>query len=428
MLTATQKAQMAEMAKNYLIFQGKVSDGLGVPFDVSKKQVDDPIMTSITTTFADLLFLKNPEITVNEEAQEDIDAIIERNDFFVQLWNSAVTQSWAGRVIFEVRLEDGLSIIEEVSPENVIIERDFFTKKINKATILFFIQKEKTKWLFKKIHTIGKINYELWECDSNGTEKTMIPLSLLDENIAEEEDTNIDVIPVFQIINPKDAKHIDGVSDYEVVKSLLREYCRACSQIPTQLSKHADAKIAVPPGVLDENGQVANGNMEVIEVSDSGAGLSVPQYITNSNPLIESAFRQRSDILEALIRATECSFVLLDIEKGGGVKKDETMAESAMRAITKVKRKQKSFEKSIVDILKLCYFWETNKTLETVSVKFGNPLPTNEQREVNIQVQRYTAGLQTRKDAIYKLDGLWGEELEEKLKQFKAEESSIFGN
>lgn len=56
------------------------------------------------------------------------------------------------------------------------------------------------------------------------------------------------------------------------------------------LNKHASPKLAVPPGLLNEKGQINRVTFDnmVFEVSDSGSGLLVPQYITWEPRLTES--------------------------------------------------------------------------------------------------------------------------------------------
>jgi len=436
--TPEEQARAQVLENNYKLFEGKFNEVLDyfktANDRINKLEVNVNMCEMISTVYADLLFLEEPTITVSEDSgakQEEIDELIENNHFFAQLWESAIAQSWGGKAVFEVRLFEGNSIVEEVAPDIVFPQYNQrnIREKPSSVVMAWYVEIEKKPYLFKKTHSIGRIDYQLWECEGKkGKPTRIVPLSIYDATLPEEgETTGLDMIPVFWANNPKDGKKAEGASDYKNLYSLLSELCRVNSQIATQLKKHGDAKLAVPPGVLDEKGEVAHERLEMIEVDVGEGGLQKPEYIVNSNSLIDQAFKQRDEIQQQIARIAEVAFVLLDLPVQGGVMKDETFAESAARTIAKVKRKKKSYISLIREVLAFAYYWQYKKVLPktAITVKFHDSLPENQMRKTNIEVARMTVGIQSKRDAIKNLDGLSGEALDAKLEEIKEEENSL---
>lgn len=432
--TKEEKARARELEDNYKLFEGKFGEVLNYFRNSddrkNKKEVIVNVCEVISNTFADLLFLEEPTIKVEESIQGEVDEIIENSQFNEQLWQSAIAQSWGGKACFEVRLVDGKSVIEEIAPDYVFPQYNQRNIKAPPESIILAwrVDIDGEQYLFKKIHEVGLITYELWKCDSKyGEPKMMVPLSLFDGSLPESEQTGWDIIPIFIANNPKDGKKTDGVSDYRSLYSLLEELTRVNSQIATQLEKHADAKLAVPPGVLDEKGQVAHQKMEMIEVDASDGGMMIPEYITNSNPLIDAAFQQKKEVMEDIARISQVAFILLDLESKGGVKKDETFAESAARTIAKVKRKRKSYTRLIREVVSFAYKIQSGKDLKKteIFVKLHDGLPENDLRKTNIEVLRIGAGIQSKRGAVSNLDGINGDVLDAKLEEIEKDESNF---
>lgn len=433
--TKDEKEKALCMENNYKLFKGKYSDVLRY-FRSSKdfrdkREVITNVCEIISNTFADLLFLEEPIIRLNDpKKQAIIDEIIENNTFFEALWQGAIGQSWGGKAVFEVRLEDGKAKIDQIPPDIVFqqLNQRYIYAKPDSVIIAWHVEIDKKYYLFKKIHTLGFIRCELWECETkNGDPKVLVPLSIFDPTLPEEVATNWDKIPIFIANNPRDGKESEGSSDYRNLYSLLEEFTRVNSQIATQLEKHADAKLAVPPGVITDKGVSYVQDQEVFEVDASDGGIIKPEYITNSNPLIEYAFQQKKEILQDIARVAEVAFILMDLEQQGGVKKDETFAESAAKTIAKVKRKRKPFKRLIREVLSFAYKIQTNKDLlpSEISVKFRDGLPENELRKVQIESLRIGAGIQTKRDAIKNIDNIEGEALDAKVQELEKDSMSF---
>ena len=72
-----------------------------------------------------------------------------------------------------------------------------------------------------------------------------VELAIYSSDLPEEETTDLDYIPVFQIDNFKTVKERFGISAYESVMNHFEELNDRITQISVQLIKHLNAKVAV---------------------------------------------------------------------------------------------------------------------------------------------------------------------------------------
>lgn len=145
-------------------------------------------------------------------------------------------------------------------------------------------------------------------------------LSFFSTELPAEEDTGLDYLPVFQIDNFKTMKERFGISTYESVMNLFEEINDRITQISVQLIKHLNAKVAVGEGVLSKKGEMdSSQDIFLVEKGDI-----VPQYITNSNALIEEGFKQIEGLIRQICTVTQTPVSFLGLEDKGGVEKVET--------------------------------------------------------------------------------------------------------
>lgn len=429
--TEKEKARSRTIEDNYLLYLGQF--GLVLKYfrnSTEKKnqlEVVQNVAGMISRVFADLMFTEEPKFGVQDKGlKAAIDDFSFRNDFANRLHESALTQSYAGRAYFEMFLKDGLAYVTELNAANVYPQ--YPTMFAQGEPVSVIISWEPTiggePHRFIKTHTPGLITYELRKITSGGLDEGFVPLSVLDPSLPEFEQTGLDYIPVYMINNVKSGRENEGRSDYEDLRSLFEELTRVQSQVATQLKKHADAKMAVPPGVLDANGKLISTNAEMFEVaSDQGDGFVIPQYITNSNPLIDAAFTQQAKIIEAIARVSEVSTVLIDWNVSGGAERVGALRLRMLRTMSKVKRKQRPYRKAITDMITDAMVLEGHpmKTAD-LTIEFGDGLPMDSLEEAQVQVMRYNAGLQTKEDALRALDNIEGDTLTQKLERMKVEE------
>ena len=437
-LTEEERAKSLEIVENYMLYSGEYGRVLKIfENQRDKNQSLEVVMNisgAISRIFADLVFLHPVDIGHSDaKVEEVIDEIAYRSNFDVMLWESAIAQSYAGFAVFKARkLNDGKVVIEEVQP-SIVFPR-FNRRNINSTpeeVIISYeveLEGDKSKYAYFERHTAGLIEYKLMEIDKHGQMIAQAPIALFDQSLPNSEQTGLDYIPIWIVRNPKTGAEKFGVSDYRDMRSMLTELTRCMSQIATGLRNTGNALLVVPTGVLDERGRVHRDQLGMIEIDANEGDTVIPQYITNSNPQTDMAFQQIESLVLSIARVTEVSSILIDMNVSGGVEKVGALRLRLMRTLAKVRRKSKFYEKALKDMLAKTYEWETGKKLDPreITLTFHNGLPEDMLQMIQEESLRITAGLQSRKDALRRLDGIDGEMLEQKLEEIADDSRADF--
>ena len=385
----------------------------------------------ISLTSADFLFGEQLKIQTNEDDEKKplegkINKIIQGNYLDEKLYQSSVIQDVAGFTIFTVRQKDKKAIIEEVPYDNYF--PDFSGVRLGedsqKVVIASYVDivnpknNKKETFLYKQIHSVGKIEHELWSTTSDMKQSEKVELAIFSPDLPEEESTELDYIPVFQIDNFKTVKERFGISAYESVMNLFEELNDRITQISVQLIKHLNAKVAVGEGILTKKGEI-DSDQELFLVEK---GDIVPQYITNSNGLIEEGFKQIEGILRQICTVTQTPTSFLGLDDQGGAEKVETVKIRMAAFLKKIKRKQRSYEAKLVDILKTALFFEgTKKFPDGTDIKFvwDYGLPRDFLTEAQTHQILVESGMESIETAIRELKDLDGEALTQELDRIK---------
>lgn len=432
-----------KIEQHYLLYRGEYGKVLNyfptVHEKKNKLEVVQNLAGAISRVFADLMFLKEPKITHGDEkTQEQIDELFFRSKLSTKLYQSALAQSFAGKTGFETRLQEGVAYIDRLNPATLFPQWDHVSTDQDAHAIIVAWKvklnegKEgKQDHLFQKVHTPGKIEYRLNKFDPVNGLGAKVDISAMGVGFEEEEATGLDKMPVWIIDNQSTGQENEGISDYDDIKSLLQELTRVHSQIATQLKNHADAKMAVPAGVLDEKGEIENGNMEMFEIDTDDQGLNVPEYITNQNPLLPNAETQVDKMIEAIARIAEVSTLLLDINVAGGAEKVGALLLRLLRTLAKVERKLVPYKWNLKDMIATSINWQSTVNAARrvkevspldISCEFFNGLPEDKMEKILQESQRLGDGTQSLKGALMNIDKLEGEALEEKIKEIEEEQ------
>jgi len=428
--TEAEKARSREVEDNYSLYCGKF--GLVLRYfrtsEEKKNQLEviQNVAGKLSRSFAFLMFTEEVKVKVQDaNAQKKIDDFMFRTEFHNRMDESALTQSYAGRAYFEMYLKDGLAEFCELNPAYVFPQYDtMFSHSEPKSVIISWEPKiDEKPYRFIKTHTRGFITYELHKLSTEqGVDQGLVPLKMLDPNLpdlllGQYEKTELDYIPVYTVNNVKTGRQVEGASDYDDLRTLFEELTRNQSQIATQLKKHASAKMAVPPGVLDQFGKVRVENTEMFEVAKEGEDI-IPQYIVNANPLIDSAFKEQEKIIEAIARVADISTLLMDWNVTGGAEKVGALKLRILPTLAKVKRKLRPYHRVIKDMTVDAMEWEASAQLQhsDVFVEFNDGLPKDPLEDTQVETLRMNAGIQSLEDALRNLDGLEGEALAAKIK------------
>ena len=387
----------------------------------------------VSLTAADFLFGEQLKIQTDENDQKKpleskINKIIQENYLDEKLYQSSVIQDVAGFTVFLVRQKDKVAIIEEVPYDNYF--PDFSGVRLGEdperiviASYVDIVNPKNSKketFLYKQIHSVGKIEHELWTTTTDMKQSEKVELAVYSADLPTEETTELDYIPVFQIDNFKTVKERFGISAYESVMNLFEELNDRITQISVQLIKHLNAKVAVGEGILTKKGEI-DSDQELFLVEK---GDIVPQYITNSNGLIEEGFKQIEGILRQICTVTQTPTSFLGLDDQGGAEKVETVKIRMASFLKKIKRKQRSYEAKLVDILKTALFFEGTKKLpEGVEIKFtwDYGLPRDLLTEAQTHQILVESGIESIETAIRELKDLDGEALAQELERIKTQ-------
>lgn len=392
---------------------------------------------------ADMLFGEPIVIDVKDaNTQKWLDGLIEDTHLVTQLYESALANSRRGDSVFKIRIdtdEDGTQkiCIEEVTPAIYFPELDpNYSRLEAKRDILAWPVADSTgkiAYLVKEIQEPGYVVTEVYRY--NPDEKKIIS-QLTDEEVTAmgyepRVETRIKDSLVFHIPNVRDGSSYYGTSDYKDLEQLMFALNNRITKIDNILDKHSDPILAVPPGVLDENGQVRKERLGMFEVDNENSGFNKPEYITwNAN--LDNAFTEIDKLIDMLFMFSEVAPAALGMDKAGGRAESGTALKfKLMRTIAKMKRKRLYYDIMIKEMLEtameLGKAWNIkidNVTLDKVEVpeiKWNDGVIPDISEEIDNEIKRIEAGISSKADAIARLDNIKPEDAIKKVDEIDKE-------
>lgn len=235
----------------------------------------------ISKIMADMLFSEPPVVKVKDGDQDFVDKLWFENQMDIQCYESALGNSYQGDAIFKLRVgkrhpndPKPSIIIETVSPKIYFPKVDGFNVKAEPTEVeLSWTFKVGDKnYLRKEIHYAGRIENKVFRMEQNKImeEVGLDVLGLGDMPPSQE--TGIDRSLIVHIPNFKTGDRFFGISDYHDLDSLFYAINNRMTKIDNILDKHGDPILMVPPGILDDNGQVKKKTLGVIEVAPGEEG------------------------------------------------------------------------------------------------------------------------------------------------------------
>jgi SPP1 family phage portal protein len=446
------------------IFKYKRNDKLvkGDHKDVFKREDKNEMYISsnfaglITRKSADFLFGEVPIISSGKESnskeQEAIDRITTSNNMNRLNYQQALKSAVFGECFYKVRYgtEYNGAFPEEFDPKRIIVEavdpKKVYpqTSPFDKSKIVAYhiaepIQLDGSgdKWtLYVESHYAGKIVYRQFELEVFMTNRdgSIHQFKIGDEVPSgyEEEATGVPVPLVVHNANYNDGIDWQGVDDISEHLSLFDEINNRLTQIGSILDKHADPALAVPTGLLQED---AEGNSyfqvalnKVFEVM--GKDDIVPQYVTNSNPQLDQAFKELEMLIEFLLSATEIPAVAIGLKDSGTSGNSGLSIKWRMNSLlAKINRKRQFFEDSLKRVYMIAQMLEAyanpavvDYELTVPQIKFNDGLPQDDTEIANRMAIR-TNGTQTlsQKTALMVMDGLTEEQAQAEIDRINEE-------
>lgn len=408
---------------------------------------------------ADFLFGESLQVSAgkddNSKEQEALDRLTENNEMNIKNYESAISNAFRGDSFYKVRVgqEMGGELPPELDEYKVIIEAqnaeyvfpETMLGDANKIKAYHVAVPERiddgirelddSEWvLHVESHYAGKIEYSKFrlfpiEIDRFGEIKSW-KIGYEFEEAREAVATGVPMPLVVHVPNFALDDSWAGIDDLTEHRSLLDEINNRISQISDILDKHADAPIAVPVGTLRED---ANGNVvynvaqeKVFEIA--GKDDVIPQYITNSNPLVTEAFNELDRLIDLLFTVAEIPSVALGRNDSGTSGSSGLSIKWRMNSLlSKINRKRQYYDRGLKKVYLIAQLLENATGIGSYEVtmpklKFKTGLPKDEMEQANIMAVR-TGGKPTisQKSAMMQLDDLSEAQVEAEIKRMEEE-------
>lgn len=413
----------------------------------------------ITRKSADFLFGEVPVISSGKESNSNeqmaLDRITDTNRMNRLNYQQALIGAINGDVFYKIRFgqEYGGAFPESYDPKRVLVEavdpKKVYpqTHPFDKSKIVAYHVAEPVQdgssddWtLYVESHFAGKIVYRQFELDVFRTDKYgNVELFKIGDELPEgyeEQLTGVPVPLVVHIANYSNGLDWKGHDDISEHVSLFDEINNRLSQIGSILDKHADPALAVPTGLLQEDGegntyfQVAvNKIFEVMGKDDI-----IPQYVTNDNPQLDQAYKELEVLLEFLLSATEIPAVAIGLKDSGTSGNSGLSIKWRMNSLlAKINRKRQFFEDGLKRVYMIAQMLEqyanptiVNYELTVPQIRFNDGLPQDD-TEIANRMSIRTNGSQTlsRKSALMIMDGLTEEQAEAEIDRIDEEREAM---
>lgn len=393
----------------------------------------------LSKIMADMLFNEPVNIKVPHGDQEWVDSFVHENNLNVQLYESALTASSQGDALFKLRVaprypdnpnDPSTVIVDEVTPCIYFPEiNEFNVKQDPSRKILAWKFKQNGEtYLRQEIHSYGKIENKVFLMKGDEMVKE-VGLDILGQpGLQPVEIVGIDECLLIHIPNWKTGSRYFGISDYKDLTSLFYAVNNRLTKIDNILDKHSDPILAVPTGILDENGQVKRSALNLFEVPDGTDAK--PEYIVwNAN--LEAAFSEVDKLVETIFMISETSPDILGMGKGQA-ESGRALKLKLLRTIAKARRKRLYFDKAIKDIIYRAQLLAKEYNVQVggkllqgdavvPEIEWQDGLPVDALEAIEIESKRVDAGLTTKKASIMRLDSVDEDTAEEMVDEIDKE-------
>lgn len=394
----------------------------------------------LSKIMADMLFSEPPTIKVPDGDQDWVDAFWRINKMDIQCYESALGNSYLGDALFKLRVgkinepdEETTVICEDITPRIYFPEIDGFNVRANPKTtdLKWTFRIGEKQYLRVERHTSGKIENLIYEMQGDKIMGAVSP-SFVGLDLKPEELTGIKNPLIFHVSNWKTGDRHFGLSDYHDLDTLFYALNNRMSKVDNILDKHGDPILMVPPGVIDDKGNVKKKALGVIEVENSADGK--PEYVVWDASL-ESAFKEVEKIVDFLYLTAEVSPDLLGLGEGV-TESGRALKFKLMRTLAKTQRKRLYYDQAIKDMI-----YTAQELAKTHNLKIdglaltGDPvrpeiewqdgLPIDDTELQTDLIAAIDAGIKSKLDAIMELDAIDEKSAQKKLDDIEKEQPKV---
>ncbi|MFA5387860.1 MAG: phage portal protein, partial [Candidatus Paceibacterota bacterium] len=445
---AKEKARLDDYEYYRRLFLGKHFEAFRIKIDDEKYNRAYAKLRYLVVNFAgllskimaDMLFSEPPTITLPDGDQGWVDAFWRENKMDVQCYESALGNSYNGDAVFKMRAgkrntadDDSTVIVEDMTPRIYFPEIDGFNVRAepDKTELKWTFQIKDQLYLRKEIHTSGKIENKIYEMKGDKI-MSEVGFGMVGLELEAEQMTNINEPLIVHVPNWKTGDRFFGLSDYHDLTTLFYALNNRITKVDNILDKHGDPILMVPPGVLDEKGNVKKKALGVIEVEPGENGK--PEYIVWDASL-DAAFKEVEKLVDFLYLTAEISPDLLGM--GEGVSDSgRALKFKLMRTLAKTARKRLYYDQAIKQLVYNAQVFAKANNLKVggkaltkdpvkpeIDWKDGLPID-NTELQADI-IQAIDAGIESKKGAIMKLDDVDEQSAKDKLAEIEKEQPKV---
>jgi hypothetical protein len=240
--------------------------------------------------------------------------------------------------------------------------------------------------------------------------------------------TKVDRSLIVHVPNWKTGDCYWGMSDYHDLTSIFYALNNRLTKTDNILDKHSDPILMVPPGVLDEKGQVRKKSLGVIEVGEGDTGK--PEYIVWDASL-ENAFKEIEKLTEYMYMIGEISPDILGMGQGMS-DSGRALKFKLMRTIAKAARKKLYYNIAIKELVYVAQLLAKAHSIQVDGVtlkgdavvpelEWADGLPMDNLEQVDLEIKKVDAGLRSKRDAIMAIDGVDEKNADKTLKEINDE-------
>ena len=451
------QARINAYSKYDKLFDGKHFEAFSIEINSLQYTQNYAKLKYVAVNFAGLIskvsadMLAGEPITVSGSTKELTDwlkGLTFENSLHTQLYESALKNSARGDAIFKVRSGpknpgDSIStvFIEDITPSIYfpMIDAGNWRAQPKYQELAFLVTIGKDEYIRIERHYPGKIQNELWEYKDKQLYRKA-PLALYDPSLPEEQETGIDRSLIIHVPNWRAGDYF-GVSDYHDIEALMYAVNNRMTKNENILDKHSDPILALPEGVLDEQGNIRKDKLQLFTIPDNemGSKPAKPEYITWDASL-DNSFKQIDKLIEFLYMTSETSPAVFGMDDGGAAESGRALKLRLMRTIAKINRKKLYYDQGLKEAIYVAQLLAKEHGYEVMGKKLpGEPevpnivwadgLPIDEQEQIENMGNRLDQGTISKTDAIMHLDGLDREDADKKAKEIaEANQTAILGD
>jgi len=393
----------------------------------------------MTCNFAGLISKVMADVMFGEKVRiESADKIDGQNDFInelmyqnkldVQLYESALLNSARGDALLRIRVEDDQIKVEDINPAMYFPKlSNNFRSEPEEVVLAWkeFLQGEKGEevYLIKEIYTKGLIKTEVFRMKDRESQEVVkkIDVKVYNElagtEYEEKIETGIDDIPLVHIPNIRMNNKFWGSSDYVDLESLFFAVNNRMTSIDNILDKHSDPILSVPPGILDEDGNVRKEKLGMIETQE---GEGKPEYIVwNAN--LDIAFQQIDEIIKMIFLMGEVSPDVVGLDTGrNAAESGRALKLRMLRTLAKKNRKALYYEIGIQRAIEIASkFANAGAMVGDIKYKgediipnvtFADGVVDDKVEEIANETMKLSSGITSKKRAIEIIEDMDGDE------------------